>query len=201
MRQSAPSALRNRAPIAEVLATFLPSTGFVLELASGTGEHVVFFAERFPTLTFQPSDPSLSARESIEAHRIESGLSNVLAPLALDVCTDWPAVQADALLCINMIHISPKETVPALMSGAAKVLKPRGVLITYGAYRIGGEHTAKSNEDFDAWLKARDPRYGVRDLEWLVEEAERVGLELEERIAMPSENFTLVWRTRDRLPG
>jgi len=196
MRQSAPSALRNRAPIADVLTRLLPQEGLVLELASGTGEHVVYFAERFPQLTFQPSDPSPDARASIEAHRLEAALSNVLAPLMLDVCAPWPVTHADAILCINMIHISPRETVPALMQGAARVLPSHSRLITYGAYRIGGAQTAKSNEDFDAWLKQRDPRFGVRDLEWLEEEAAHVGLTLEERIAMPSENFILVWRKK-----
>ncbi len=194
MRQSAPSALRNRAPIADVLTRLLPSEGLVLELASGTGEHVVYFAERFPQLTFQPSDPSPEACASIEAHRIETAHSNVLTPLMLDVCAPWPLAHADALLCINMIHISPRETVPALMQGAARVLPLAGRLITYGAYRIGGAHTAPSNEAFDGWLKQRDPRFGVRDLEWLGEEAARAGLMLEERIAMPSENFILVWK-------
>jgi SAM-dependent methyltransferase len=197
MRQSAPSALRNRAPIADVLTRVLPSEGSVLELASGTGEHVVYFAERFPKLLFQPSDPSSSARASIEAHRVECMQPTVLLAIDLDVCGPWPEVHVDAVLCINMIHISPRETVPALMRGAARVLASRGVLITYGAYRIGGRHTAESNASFDAWLKDRDPRFGVRDLEWLIEEADGAGLVLEERIAMPSENFTLVWRKRD----
>ena len=196
MRQSAPSALRNRAPIADALTRLLPAEGLVLEVASGTGEHVVYFAERFPQLTFQPSDPSPEACASIDAHRSEAASSNVLAPLMLDVCAPWPITNADALLCINMIHISPPETVPALMQGAARVLPSNGRLITYGAYRIGGAQTAKSNEDFDVWLKQRDPRFGVRDLEWLEEEAAREGLALEERIAMPSENFILVWQKR-----
>ena len=196
MRQSAPSALRNRAPIADVLKRLLPAEGLVLELASGTGEHVVYFAERFPQLTFQPSDPSPEACASIEAHRVEAACSNVLVPLMLDVCAPWPVTHANALLCINMIHISPRETVPALMQGAERVLPSGGRLITYGAYRIGGAHTATSNEGFDVWLKQRDPRFGVRDLEWLEEEAERENLLLNERIAMPSENFILVWQKR-----
>ena len=196
MRQSAPSALRNRAPIADALARLLPERGLVLELASGTGEHIITFAERFPLLTFQPSDASPEACASIEAHRVEARLPNVLAPLMLDVCRPWPITSADALLCINMIHITPRETVPALMEGAARVLPPDGLLATYGAYRMNGTHTAKSNEDFDAWLKNRDPRFGVRDVEWLEEVARAAGIGLEERIAMPSENFILVWRKR-----
>jgi len=196
MRLSSPSALRNRAPIADVLARLLPTEGLVLELASGTGEHVVYFAERFPHLAFQPSDPSPEAHASIEAHRIEASRANVRSPVLLDVCAPWPIPNADALLCINMIHISPRETVPALVQGAARVLPSGGRLITYGAYRIGGAQTAKSNEDFDAWLKQRDPRFGVRDLEWLQEESEHAGLVLVERIAMPSENFILVWQRK-----
>lgn len=199
MRQSAPSALRNRGPIADVLARVLPTRAgaLVLEIASGSGEHVTYFADRFPALTFQPTDPLDAARASIVAHCAELRVTNVLSPLALDVCAPWPIEHADAIVCINMIHASPPESAPALFSGAAQILAPGAPLVTYGPYRIGGAHTAPSNETFDRWLKAeRDPRWGVRDLEALEANAASVGLALEERVPMPADNFTLLWRKR-----
>lgn len=199
-RLSSPSALRNREPIAEVLARVLPTKegALVLEIASGSGEHVAHFAERFGHLVFQPAEMGERERASIEAYRAEHegrGHRNLLAPLALDVLQPWPIAHADAIVCINMIHASVPETVPALFSGAARILQKGGPLVTYGAYKIGGAHTAPSNVEFDAWLKnERNPRWGVRDLEWLEEEAQRVGLALEERVAMPANNFMLIWR-------
>jgi len=197
VRQSAPSALRNRGPISDVLARVLPTRAgaLVLEIASGSGEHVTFFATHFPSLVFQPSDPMEGARASVLAHCAELHLTNVRPPLDLDVCAPWPIEHADAIVCINMIHASPPESAPALLSGAARILAPGAPLITYGPYRIGGGHTAPSNETFDRWLKTeRDPRWGVRDLEELEAHGATVGLVLEERVAMPADNFTLVWR-------
>ncbi len=193
-RQSSPAALRNRDAIANVLGRVLPATGTVLEIASGTGEHVVHFAERFPKLVFQPSDPRDEARASIDAFARDLPAGRVLPALALDVLAPWPIARADAVLCINMIHASVPETVPRLMAGAAKLLAPGAPLVTYGAYKVHGQHTAESNVGFDAWLKERDPRWGVRDLEHVVEEAERAGFSLDERIAMPANNFVLVFR-------
>lgn len=194
-RLSSPSALRNRGPIADVLAGVLPERGLVLEIASGSGEHVAHFAERFAHLTFQPTEAAPGALASIDAHC--EGLSNVRPALVLDVLAPWPVAHADAVVCINMIHASVPETVPALMKGAAKILPSGGRMLTYGAYKIGGEHTAPSNESFDVWLKTeRDPRFGVRDLEAIVDEADRAGLDLESRVPMPANNFALVWRRR-----
>jgi cyclopropane fatty-acyl-phospholipid synthase-like methyltransferase len=192
-RLSSPSALRNRGPIADVLMRVLPQAGVVLEIASGSGEHVAHFAERMPHLSFMPAEVGEESRASIAAHT--EGLANVRPPLTLDVLQPWPLDHADAIVCINMIHASVPETVPALFSGAARILPSGGKLITYGAYKIGGEHTAPSNVEFDAWLKnERNPRWGVRDLEALIEEAGRVGIVLVERIAMPANNFILVWQ-------
>lgn len=192
---SSPSALRNREPIADVLATVLPTSGVVLEIASGSGEHAEHFAQRFAALTWQPSEREHEARRSIDARC--GALPNVRPALDLDVLAPWPIDRADAIVCINMIHASIPETVPALMKGAAKILPAGGVLVTYGAYKISGVHTAPSNESFDRWLKdERDPRFGVRDLEHVVAEAEAAGLRLENRIAMPANNFALVLRRR-----
>lgn len=199
-RPPSQAALRNRGPIAEVLARVLPPAGLVLEIASGGGEHVSFFASslvgRLPALVWQPTERSAEDHVVIAERVAEAGVTNVRPALALDVLVEpWPVERADAIVCINMIHASVPETVPALMRGAGRVLPSGGVLVTYGPYRIGGAHTAPSNEEFDAWLKReRDPRYGVRDLE-AIEEAARVeGLTFEERIAMPANNFVLVWR-------
>jgi hypothetical protein len=193
-RQSSPAAVRNRDAIAEVLARVLPPSGLVLEIASGTGEHAVHFAARFPGLVLQPSDPRAEARASIDAYAADLPEGRVLPALALDVLSPWPIDRADAVICINMIHASVPETVPALMKGAAAILPVGAPLVTYGAYKVDGQHTAPSNETFDAWLKERDPRWGVRDLEHVVSEAERAGFTLGERIAMPANNFVLVFR-------
>jgi hypothetical protein len=195
MKQSSPAALRNREVIADQLARVLPASGVVLEIASGSGEHVVHFAQRFPGLVFQPSDPKDEGRASIDAYVAELSSDRVRPAIALDVLSwPWPIERADAVLCINMIHASVPETVPALMRGAASILAPGAPLVTYGAYKIAGAFTAPSDETFDAWLKERDPRWGLRDLEHVVAEAERAGFTLEERVAMPSNNFVLVFR-------
>lgn len=184
--------------ILDVLRRVLPARGTVLEIAEGSGEHVVHFAAALPDLVFVPSDPKPDARASIDAHVAERALSNVRPALALDVLGEWPVSRADAVVCINMLHASVPETLPALMDGAGRILSDGGVLVTYGAYRIDGAHTAQSNVAFDAWLKERDPRWGVRDLEDVVAEAARHGLVLEERIVMPAENFVLVFRRQPR---
>lgn len=194
-RRSSPAAQRNRGPIADVLERVLPREGGVLEIASGSGEHVTFFARRFPDLTWLPSDPDEGARESIAQWIEDEGHPNVGEPIALDVRTwPWPVAQADAIVCINMIHASGPETLDALMRGAASVLSPGAPLVLYGPFKIGGVHTAPSNEEFDAWLKTRDPRWGVRDLELVSEVASEHGLTLEERVPMPANNFVLVLR-------
>lgn len=197
-RRSSPAALRNRAPILDVLRRVLPETGLVLTIAEGTGEHVTFFAPALPALDWQPSDRDPDALASIAAHLAHAPLANVCAPIALDVTTEpWPVERADAITCINMIHASPWESTPALLRGAARVLQREGApLVLYGAYRIGGQHTAPSNEEFEAWLKSRDPRWGVRDLEVVLELAASEGLAHDETIPMPANNLIVVLRKR-----
>ncbi len=192
-RQRSPSVARNREPILAVLQRVLPPEARVLELASGTGEHAVFFAGAMPGVSWQTSDPDLGARASIAAWIEAEGVANVLAPHAIDVsAADWGVDGPfDALVAINMIHISPWEATLGLMAGAGRLLRPGGVLFTYGAYKRGGAHTAPSNEAFDQWLKQRDPRFGVRDLEAV--EAAAQGLALREIIDMPANNLMLVF--------
>ncbi len=190
-----PAANRNRGPILAVLARVLPTEGTVLEIASGSGQHVVFFADALPALRFVPSDPDPSARDSIEAHRAEAGLANVEAALALDVReTPWPIATCDAVVAINMVHISPWEATLALLDGAAARLPAGGPLVLYGPYRVGGVHTAESNARFDEGLRARDPAWGVRDLEAVLAAAAERGLVESERVAMPANNLTVVLR-------
>ena len=193
-RRFAPATERNRDPIAEVLGGVLPARGRVLEVASGTGEHVVHFAARFPEIVWQPSDPDPGALASIAAWKAEAGLANVLEPIRLDAAEPWPAVEADAILCINMVHISPWAATEGLMRGAAAVLKPGAPLILYGPYRRAGVPTAPSNEAFDASLKARDPQWGLRQVEDVEAEALRNHLHLERVVEMPANNLTLVFR-------
>lgn len=193
MKREAPAAQRNREPIREVLARVLPPAGTVLEIASGSGEHALWFAQAFPALHWQPSDPDPAARASIAAWRTEAGLPNLAAPLALDVCEPWPLDRADAILCINMIHISPWEATLALFAGAAKLLAPGALLFTYGPYQFDGV-IVSSNEAFDQQLRARDPRWGVRDVTAL--KAAAVDFDLAETVAMPANNHSLIFRRR-----
>jgi uncharacterized protein DUF938 len=192
MKRFAPATERNREPIREVLARVLPATGTVLELASGSGEHAVAFARAFPALTWQPSDADPAALASIEAWRAEADLPNLAAPITLDVCGAWPALSPAAIVCINMVHISPWEASVALFAHARA-----DVLYLYGPYRFGGA-TAPSNEDFDRSLRARDPRWGVRDVDDLVALAEANGLALVETVAMPANNHSLIFRPSGR---
>jgi SAM-dependent methyltransferase len=196
-RQYSPSTARNREAILAVLQNVLPKEGRVLELAAGTGEHAVFFAAAMPGLHWQPSDPDEGARASIAAWTAAEALSNVAAPLDIDVCAaDWNAGEGyDAVLAINLIHISPWEATLGLMAGAARVLKPGGALITYGAYKRDGAHTAPSNDEFEQWLQSRDPRFGVRDIADVEAAANARGLALCEILDMPANNFSLVFRT------
>lgn len=190
----APAAERNRQPILEVLRRALPRQGLVLELASGTGQHADFFSEHLPDLDWQPSDESAEALQNITSRVDEAARENLLAPIELDVCaTRWPIATADALLCINMIHISPWEASEALFHGASTVLSAGAPLITYGPYRLHGEHTAASNAAFDQSLRSRDPRWGVRDIDELTELADRTGFLLQERVPMPANNKILIW--------
>jgi hypothetical protein len=191
----APAAERNRQPILEVLRRVLPAQGLVLEVASGTGQHASYFAQHLPSLRWQPTEASFEARQSIASWVDESALDNLLPPLELDVrSAPWPLAEADAVLCINMIHISPWATTEALFFGSRHVLQAGAALITYGPYRLHGHHTAPSNAAFDGDLRSRDPRWGVRDIDELTDLAERTGFSLERRVDMPANNMTLVWR-------
>lgn len=194
MKQHAPATERNREPIRDVLARVLPPTGCVLEIASGSGEHAIAFARAFPHLTWQPSDADPRALASIAAWRDEAGLPNLAGPLSLDVTGAWPAVQPDAIVCINMLHISPWEAAVALFTHAGNLLPPGAPLVTYGPYRFAGELPAPSNAAFDQSLRARDPRWGIRDVVDLTTLATASGLALCETIAMPANNHALVFR-------
>ncbi|KVV46435.1 SAM-dependent methyltransferase [Burkholderia ubonensis] len=195
MRLSAPAAERNRGPILDVLRRVLPARGDVLEIASGTGQHVVHFAAGLPGLHWRPSDPDAQARRSIAAWIAQAGLSNVDAPLAFDVRdASWPFAALDAIVCINMIHIAPWACAEALFAGASRVLRPGGVLVLYGPYRREGRHTAPSNAAFDAQLRSRDPSWGVRDLETVVALGLDRGLDCIEVVEMPANNLSVVFR-------
>lgn len=178
-----------------MLARELPPAGKVLEVASGTGEHAVFFARRIPHLIWQPSDPDPAALESIAAWADEAGLANLLRPLHLDA-TDapWPVTRADALVCINMVHISPWEATEGLFAGAARLLGTGAPLVLYGPYREADLPTAPSNEAFDASLKARNPQWGLRQVESVDRLARSQGFTRRARHAMPANNLVLVYR-------
>lgn len=193
-RRSAPAVGRNRDPILEIMRSVFPETGFVLELAAGTGEHAAYFSRHFPDLVWQPSDRFGDESGSIEAWRRE-GSQNLQPPIAVDVCKDeWPVLQADVIVNINMIHISPWETCVGLMRGAGRLLAAGGLLFLYGPYKIDGLHTAPSNAAFDDSLRSRDSSWGVRDLGDVVAEAEKRGLQLEDTVAMPANNFCVLLR-------
>jgi SAM-dependent methyltransferase len=192
--QSAPAAERNREPILAVLQRVLPPTGLALEIASGTGQHVVHFAKALPKWTWQPSEPDPQMRGSIAAWVAETGVTNVLAPLDLDVSrADWPVERADAVVCINMIHISPWRATEHLLAGCERLLGPGGILFLYGPYRRSGRHTAPSNEAFDESLRQRNPQWGVRDLEMVADKAKQHGLALSEVVEMPANNLSVVF--------
>lgn len=196
-RRHAPATERNREPILALLREVLPPSGLVLEVASGTGEHGVFFAKALSHLQWQPTDPDPDARASIAAWREEEGSANLLAPLLLDAASaDWPVDRADAVVCINMIHISPWESTEGLMAGAGRLLSSGQPLVLYGPYRRKDHPTAPSNEAFDEDLKRRDPRWGLRLLEDVEACAGKNGLALERVVEMPANNLTVVFRKR-----
>ena len=196
-KRFAPAAERNRQPILEVLSQVLPDSGTVLEVASGTGQHATYFAQYLPTLRWQPSDPSPDARDSISAWVANADQDNLAPPLSLDVTVQpWPIERADAVLCINMLHIAPWDAAIALFEGASGLLEAGHPLVTYGPYRMHGRHTAPSNETFDQSLRSRNPSWGVRDLDELSELGTRTGFGLDKRFDMPANNMTLVWVRR-----
>lgn len=195
-RRYAPAAARNRDPILDVLRRFLPQRGIVLEIASGSGEHAVHFAQALgPDLVFQPSDPTAEARASIDAWVAEAGLTNIRPAMALDAAAvAWPIDKADAVICINMIHIAPWAATTGLILGAARVLPIGGLLYLYGPYRRGGQHTAPSNERFDADLRERNPQWGIRNFEDVVALAQNAGFGEPSVLDMPANNLSLIFR-------
>jgi cyclopropane fatty-acyl-phospholipid synthase-like methyltransferase len=196
-RLHAPATARNRDPILDALRPVLPASGRVLEIASGSGEHVVHFAAALPEATFVPSDPNAEARASIAAWVAETGVGNVVAPMALDAaCPPWPIDHADAIVCINMIHISPWAATEGLFAGASAILSAGAPLCLYGPYRRDGRHTAPSNETFDAWLRGQNPEWGVRDLERVAELASDAGFGQPEIVEMPANNLVVIFRRR-----
>lgn len=195
MKRHAPSAERNREPIAQVLDGVLPSSGLVLEVASGTGQHAVFYASRYPALSWQPSDPDPDALSSIAAWRKEADLPNLLPPIQLDAAlAEWPVGQVDAILCINMVHIAPWAAACGVFAGAAARLGPAKPLIFYGPFLEQNRETAPTNLEFDASLQARNPAWGLRDLALMDEEAKRSGFQRRGRVEMPANNLMLIYR-------
>lgn len=195
-RRFAPAAARNRDVILEVLRRHLQGQGVVLEIASGTGEHIAHFASELGAgLAFQPSDPDAGARASIDAWSQSLGLANVRPAIALDAASpDWPVAHADALVCINMVHISPWPATVGLMHGAARVLPAGGILYLYGPFRREGRHTAESNDRFDKDLRQQNPLWGVRDLEDVDALATAAGFGAPAIEDMPANNFSLIFR-------
>jgi hypothetical protein len=188
-RKFAPATGRNRDAIATALSRVLPEKGLVLELASGSGEHAVHFASLFPQLQWQPSDADPQALASIEAWRRHAGLANVLSPLAVDAASlPWPIETADAVLCINMVHISPWSSTEGLMEGARRLLS-HGPLCLYGPFKQAGVETAPSNLAFDASLRMRNPEWGLRALEDVIALARRHGFGRETIMPMPANNL------------
>jgi SAM-dependent methyltransferase len=195
MKRHSPAAARNREPILRVLEQVLPSTGTILEVGSGSGEHTVFLAPRLPGLDWQPTDVDPEAVLSIQAWRDELPAENIFAPRRFDVRQHpWPFHDLAAVLSINVIHISPWEVCEALVDGAAGALRRGGVLYFYGPFRFDGRHTAPSNEVFDTTLRSQDPRWGVRDLSDVRKLATRYGLEESDVLPMPANNFSIVFR-------
>jgi SAM-dependent methyltransferase len=194
-RQFRPHVPRNRDPILDVLRLILPPKGLVLEVASGSGEHAAYFAQNLRALDWQPSDPDQEALASATAHRAEASLSNLLPPLHLDVtAAQWPVGHADAVICCNMIHIAPWTACEGLIAGSARVLPTGGLLYLYGPYKIGGRHTAPTNQAFDERLRAQNPAWGIRDLDDVTALAARFSFALAETVPMPANNLSVIFR-------
>tara|TARA_R110000868_G_scaffold2930_6_gene19994 strand:+ start:43730 stop:44350 length:621 start_codon:yes stop_codon:yes gene_type:complete len=192
-----PATARNREVIAAVLERYLPAAGTVLEIGSGSGEHCIYFAGLFPHLDWQPSDPDPLNIDSIQAwiDAEPADAPNIRAPLAINASdVVLPLDSADFMICTNVIHISPWDATQGLMRNAGALLPPGGHLYLYGPYRIGGAHTAPSNEDFDRSLRSRNETWGVRDIDAVCAEAEKNGLAFVERVEMPSNNQSVIFR-------
>jgi SAM-dependent methyltransferase len=194
-RLVSPSADRNKTPIADVLDRLLPETGEVLEISSGVGQHIVHFARRMPRLVWQPTERDAACLRSIAAWSEAEALPNVRPPLFLDVFDDvWPAARADAIVCLNMIHIAPWSATQALLRGARRTLRAGGLLVLYGPFRRDGAHIAESNAEFDRQLQARDPQWGIRNLEDVGRAAAAKGLASGEIHQMPANNLVVSFR-------
>ncbi|MFN3451595.1 MAG: DUF938 domain-containing protein [Sphingorhabdus sp.] len=194
VKRYAPATVRNRDAIAEALTKLLPDRGLVLEISSGTGEHAVHFAKLFPALTWQPTDPDPIAVASIEAWRADENVANVLPAMLLDAASDWPVAQANAVLCINMVHISPWAATLGLLRNAARTLVPSSPLCIYGPFRQRDVVLADSNAAFDASLRQQNPEWGLRYVEDMSKTASEAGLRLDEIVEMPANNLLLVFR-------
>lgn len=194
---STPSAERNKGPILDVLARVLPPRGLVLEIASGTGQHVVHFAKALPDLSWQPSDPDQELRASIDLWVGEEQRPNLHRAIDLDVTRlPWPLQTADAVVAINMIHVAPWSATLALFEGAQALLSTGQVLFLYGPYRRDGHHTSESNAQFDRDLRTHSPEWGLRDMEAVSDVAAGAGFVLAEIVEMPANNFSLVFKRR-----
>ena len=193
-KPDAPACARNREPILQVLRTHFANRHDVLEIGSGTGQHAVYFAAAMPWLQWQCSDRP-EYLPGIEAWRMEAGLANTPAPLLLDVALGpWPARRFDAVFTANSLHIMGWPEVEAFFAGLANVLAEQATLVIYGPFNYGGQFTSDSNHAFDASLRARDAKMGIRDFESIDALARGIGLRLEEDVAMPANNRCLVWR-------
>jgi hypothetical protein len=195
MKRVAPAAERNKVAIAEVLREVLPASGLVLEIASGSGQHSEFFARTFAGLTWQPSDLDAEALASIEAYGAEAGLTNLRPPVRLDAASaQWPLARADAVVCINMIHIAPWDACVGLLRGAGRVLPAGGPLVLYGPFSIDGDFTAPSNIAFDQRLRGDNPQWGVRELRDIERTAADAGFDLDRCVPRPANNHVVVFR-------
>jgi len=194
-RQYAPATLRNRDFILDVLREVLPAKGEILEIASGSGEHVVHFAKSLPSLDFQPSDPDPDALQSVAAWVKATRVTNVRPPIVLDASqSPWPIASADGIICINMVHISPWDTTIGLIKGAAATLSPGAPFYLYGPYKRKAFETAPSNQAFDLSLRNRNPACGLRDLEAVAAIAQSVGFSIQVVTEMPANNLSVVFR-------
>jgi len=198
LRLSSPAALRNRDLILDAIADLLPKRGLILEIASGSGQHCVRFGERLPDHVIQPSDADPRARASIDAWIAAAGVANVRAAIALDAAAPvWPLAEADAILCVNMIHIAPWRATRGLLAGAARLLGPGAPLVLYGPFSCGGAHTSDGNAAFDRDLRKENSEWGVRDLETVEAAAIAEGFSPAAVTQMPANNLTLVFTKRD----
>ncbi|MEM8694494.1 MAG: DUF938 domain-containing protein [Pseudomonadota bacterium] len=194
-KRHAPATARNRDAIVAVLESILPDDGHILEIASGSGEHIVYFARAFPQLRWQPSDLDSDCRASIAAWTADADIGTIAPPVKLDASAEaWPIDAVDAIMCINMIHISPWSATEGLLAGAGRVLKSGAPLYLYGPFRVPDRQTAPSNEEFDLSLKGRNPDWGLRDIRNVERAARRHALILDRTIDMPANNLSVIFR-------